>query len=250
VIDSHRTTDFGRRALSYSLEGLAARDEMLFKSLVRLLDHLTVQKWIYRPASPDYRVDLLVVAEWYPPTVFQHSHRVGQPVLSVGKGVDRDLYLSWPVQPLRLQAELNRIGGVAILHQIHDAQAPLGPVHGNSDGDSNQLFRLKQWPPSRFLAGVGRMRLATLLTGRGMTLQELQQRSSLQMSVCRAFVSDLDKARLLVVTAAEAPVVDTKAALLEPHQVLNLPSSAVAFAKPGLLARIRAGLGIKSSHGA
>ena len=244
-MDSLRTTDFGRRALSYSLEGMAARDAILFKSLVRLLDHLTVQKWIYRPASSDYRVDLLVVAEWYPPTVYRHVQPAVQPVLSIGKGVERDMCLSWPVQPQRLQALLNQIGSVAVLHQIEDARSAVDPAQSNNSDDSQQLYRLKQWPPSKYLAGIGRMRLATLLTGRAMTLQELEMRSALPLSVCRAFVADLLKAQLLVLTSVVKPHVEVAP---EPHQLLNLPSSAVAFAKQGLFARIRAGLGIKSSR--
>jgi hypothetical protein len=242
-MDTLRTTDFGRRTLSYSLEGLSAREEMLFKSLVRLLDHLTFQKWEHRPASADYRVDLLVVAEWYPPTIFQHAHTVGQSILSIGKGAERDFYLSWPVQPLRLQAELNRIGSFAIMQQRLDPQAPTVPIQSGIDGESEDVFRLQQWPPSKYLAGVGCVRLATLLTGTGMTIKQLQHRSALSLSVCRSFVLDLRQGQLLTITAAEPP-----ARVPEPHQLLNLPSSAVAFAKPGLFAQIRAGLGIKSSH--
>lgn len=243
-MDSLRTTDFGRSSLTYSLEGMPARDEMLFKSLVRLLDHLTTQKWTFRPASADYRVDLLVVSEWYPPTLYRNDHPAPQPVMSIGKGVDRDLYLSWPVQPQRLQIELNRIGDMAILHQLSDSQVPFVPVFTGADGEDRQIFRLKRWPASRYLVGVGRMRMATLLAGKPMSMQELQHRSAMQLSLCRSFVSDLQSAKLLVVTVAEAPAAGAAPAVLEPHLVLNLTSSAVAFAKPGLLARIRSGLGL------
>lgn len=246
-MDSLRTTDFGRRALSYSLEGMAPRDEMLFKSLVRLLDHLTVQKWIYRPPSADHRADLLVVAEHYPPTVYRHPQTAMQPVLSIGKGAHGEMSMTWPLHPLHLQATLDRLGSAAIVHQANDAQTPFVPVPTRGDGHATQLFRLKQWPPTNYLAGVGRMRLATLLTGRAMSLQELQQRSALSLAVCRAFVADLQKGQLVVVTSVEAPATIT---VVQPHELLDLPSASVAFAKPGLLARIRAGLGIKSTRSA
>jgi hypothetical protein len=244
-MESLPATDFGRRALSYSLEGMAARDAVLFKSLVRLLDHLTVQKWIYRPPSADYRVDLLVVAEWHPPTVYRHLQPVMQPVLSIGKGAEREMCLSWPVQPQRLQAVLNKVGNVAVLHQIEYVPSVFESAQSGSSDDNQQLYRLKQWPPSRYLAGTGRMRLATLLTGRAMTVKELEMRSALPLSVCRAFVADLLKAQLLVITTVAKPNVEVG---YEPHELLNLPSSTVAFVKPGLLSRIRAGLGIKSSR--
>ena len=249
-MDSHRNTEPGRRALSYSLEGLSARDSVLFKSLVRLLDHLTSHQWIYRPPSADYRVDLLVVAEWFPPTVYRHMHSARQPVLSIGKGPDRDMCLAWPVQPQRLQAVLNQIGNIAQLHHMDDGQSPFMTVLAQAPAsgldDSRQLFRLKQWPPSKYLAGIGRMRMATLLTGRAMSMSELQQRSTLSITVCRAFVSDLQNANLLILTFAETAQPAASTAL--PHELLNLPSSAEAFARPGLFARIRASLGIKTAH--
>lgn len=238
-----------RQELSYSLEGMDPRDQILFKSLVRLLDHLTAQKWTYRPASADYRVDLLVVAEWHSPTRCGLLHHAAQPVLSIGKGAERELHLSWPVQPLRLQAELDRIGSVAIKNQQASATAPSAPGPSPSIApvldESQKLFRLKQWPASPYLAGVGRMRMATLLTGRAMGLPELQQRSALQLSVCSAFVAELLGAKLLVVTAAE-PATPASA----PVPINDWPSSAKAFAKPNLFARIRERLGIKSSQSA
>lgn len=243
-MDNLRTTDSSRSALSFSVEGLSSRDEILFKSLVRVLDHLTIQKWIYRSPSADDRVDLLVVAEWVQPTAYKFAHPVQQPVLTIGKGPDRDRYLPWPVQPQRLQAELNRIGNMAVLHQPGNAAAISALMPGSFASDRAQLFRLNQWPPVKYLTGIGRMRLATLLTGKAMTLEELHQRSALSLPICQAFIADLQKSRLLVQTTV---AVSVPMRTPEPHELLNLTSSALAFAKPGLLDRIRAGLGIKTS---
>ena len=57
-------TEVGQRStLTFSVEGLAAREELLFKGYVRLLDHLTEHQWQYREASVLHRVDLLVASE-------------------------------------------------------------------------------------------------------------------------------------------------------------------------------------------
>lgn len=241
------STNFERTKLSFSLEGLTSREDVLFKSLVRLLDHVTAQNWAYRPASTDYRVDLLVVAEWYPPMRYERPHPFTQPVLSIGSSAERDMHLSWPIQPTKLADLLNRMGAMAMEQQSSTSGAFFAAA-GPADGLDRDLFRLKQWPPSRFLVGMGRMRLATLLSGRAMTLDELQRRSALPLAVCRAFTTDLQNAKLLVITASSHPL--SPAYEKGPHELLNLPSAAVAFAKPGLFARIRAGLGIKSSHNA
>ena len=238
--------NFERARLTFSLEGFSPREEVLFKSLVRLLDHITSQKWIYQPASADHRVDLLVVSEGHRPTFFKRAQAVAQPVLWVGSGPERDMVCSWPLQPHKLGNALNRIGGQAVTHQASSGSESFMPVQTMADRDASQVFRLRQWPPSRFLVGTGRMRMATLLVGRDMSLSELQQRSALPLALCRAFTTELQKTDLLVVTVRELAVQPPRA--VEPHEVLNLPSAAVAFAKPSLFARIRAGLGIKSSH--
>ena len=38
-----------RVSLGFSVEGLGARDEVLLKSLVRLLDHRTLHQWHHQP---------------------------------------------------------------------------------------------------------------------------------------------------------------------------------------------------------
>lgn len=252
------TTNFERTKLSFSLEGLNSREEVLFKSFVRLLDHVNDQKWIYRPALSDYRTDLLIVAEGYLPTRYRHPYPVAQPVMTVGGGDARAMHMTWPIQPNKLNAALNRIGSEAVQHQAMSSGAMFVPAQqtgsgngsgiGNADGDAVLLFRLKQWPPSKFLVGTGRMRLATLLSGRAMSLVELQHRSALPLAVCRAFTTDLQSDNLVVISVQE--VIARPAQPASPHELLNLPSAAVAFAKQGLFARIRSGLGIKSSHNA
>ena len=240
------TTNFERTRLTFSLDGFSPREEVLFKSLVRLLDHITIHKWIYQPASAAYRADLLVVAEGHRPTFFKGEQSAAQPILSVGNGPERDMFFSWPLQPHRLGDTLNRVGGGAVDHRANSSVGSFAPDKSAADGEAVQVFRLKQWPPSKYLVGTGRMRMATLLVGREMSLSELQHRSALPLAVCRAFTTELEKTDLLVVTVRPPPVQPPRR--VEPHEVLNLPSAAVAFAKPGLFDRIRAGLGIKSSH--
>ncbi|MFS2055626.1 hypothetical protein ACEN8K_43375, partial [Variovorax sp. CT11-76] len=53
---SSASTRDRRPLLSFSIEGLPARDELLFKSLVRLLDHRTHQHWAWQVEGADLRV--------------------------------------------------------------------------------------------------------------------------------------------------------------------------------------------------
>ena len=120
-------TNFERTRLTFSLEGFSPREEVLFKSLVRLLDHITNQKWIYQPASAHYRVDLLVVAEGRYPTYCSLPQSVAQPVLFIGTGPERDMVFSWPLQPHKLSDTLNRVGGRAVDHQPKSGAASFTP---------------------------------------------------------------------------------------------------------------------------
>jgi hypothetical protein len=59
-------------------------------------------------------------------------------------------------------------------------------------------MRMLRWPPARLLVAPGRLRLATLLTGRPSTVYDLQQDSGESLAACRVFFDDLTTAHLLM----------------------------------------------------
>lgn len=243
---SYSATVIERPNLTFCVEGLQAREELLFKAFVRLLDRDTDQQWTYHPPAADARVDLLVVADSIEPTYCRKPGQWLQPVLRLGQtGVDGHGVLSWPLKPAALEKELNRLGGQVIGQR--DAKdlptlstgavgAVTAVAPATAVDNTRALMRLQQWPPTTLLNGTGRMRLATLLTGRGMSLDELVARSALPLALCKEFVGDLQRAKLLQITAAKP-----KPVLAGPADIA-LPKAA----KPGLLDRIRMSLGIKS----
>ncbi len=233
----YETTVLERSTLTFSVEGMPAREELLFKSFVRLLDHLTHQQWSYQPAAAAQRIDLLVVADGVQPTQYQGEGQPPQPVLRLGSsGGNGHGYLSWPLKPGALESELNRLGGLSITQR--GAQHVQALFTGAATGERTVIdtsidsMRLSQWPPAHLLAGVGRMRLATLLTGKAMKLDELHRRSALPVDVCQAFVLDLQRANLLMSRSPAAQPAYSQPAIKK-------------VAQPGLLDRIRMRLGIK-----
>ena len=239
-MSSYSSTVIERSNLTFCVEGLQAREELLFKAFVRLLDHLTHQQWTYHPAAANARVDLLVVADGVNPTYSQNPGRSPQPVLRLGSaGVDGHGILSWPLKADALEKELNRLGGHALRERgVKNLPAmSTGAIASAAAPDTNRdLMRLQQWPPTKFLSGPGRMRLATLLTGRAMSLDELVYRSALPLPLCKVFVDDLQGARLLQITAiTPKPVLASPMGIAQPKTVQR-----------GLLDRIRIRLGIKS----
>lgn len=258
LTNSYKLTVSERSTLTFCVEGLQAREELLFKAFVRLLDHETHQHWAYQPPDGSLRIDLLVVADGHEPTHCKNPNQQAQPVLRLGSArEDGQGYLSWPLKPNALEHELNRLGGLIISthgaphgHDLFSGTATgTAPATGDTTVD---LMRLQKWPPSPMLVGVGRMRLATLLTGKAISLDELVYRSALTLQVCKAFVDDLQKAQLLQSVSVTPRTTLMHAATQT--SVLKATPSALPVAtlpkpvQPGLLDRIRFRLGIKSPN--
>lgn len=238
-----------RSVLSYSVDGLSGREELLLKSFVRMLNHYTEQIWNYSPHS----TDLLVQAKdspsssAVPPAV--------QRVLTVSaSGEEGEFCITLPLHASQLEKQLNRLGAL-LLQAKTQASAPEQPA--------SQVLVLRRWPQLALLRAPGRMQLATLLTGQPLTLTALQQRSGQPLNSCIAFLAELKLANLLEPANADLP------ALVQPdysplpdqtppqtHSVLPVvtqtagaasmpPRKALSAAvQPGLLARIRNRLGL------
>ncbi len=95
-----------RSRLCFSVDGLSLRDELMLKSLVRLLDYLTQQQWIYRAEAPD----LAIRGNGAPgsaPAPLQESAAV----LFVGEAPPEAAFsIGMPLHPIDLERELNRVG--------------------------------------------------------------------------------------------------------------------------------------------
>ena len=230
-----------RATLMFSIEGVSPRDELLFKSFVRLLSHRTSQSWCYEPQSAiassdaNSKIDLRVVAEG----LNMAREDCHQPVLMLGTCNRKAAgYLSLPLKAQELEDELNRVGALIASKRHWRTVNPtlLAPNAAKSAAGSTDIFRLVRWPPVTLLKSPARMRLATLLTGRGLTINAIEQRSGETARVCIDFLDELYGAGLIV---------------SRPHQGSALPTPpsrsahAVLTGKPGLLTRIRSRLGLQ-----
>lgn len=90
----------GRERLSFSVDQRHPREELLFKSLVRALDHRTQHRWSCVEREGDLRV---TGAPAGPGTM-------GGPVLHIGEcGLHA---LALPLHAQQLETMLNRLGGI------------------------------------------------------------------------------------------------------------------------------------------
>jgi hypothetical protein len=250
-----------RVQLKFGTEGLPAREELLLKSLIRILDYRTLQQWTYQPES----ADVWLLAEGASPP--QALARNGKPVRALIVSANANAAAGVLVRPLRsdqVEVELNRIGTeiAATMQAAADSVAaqpatsprtaaatvPVGkpagagaaaPVAGKP-ASAMESFQLIRWPSIHLLGNSQRIRLSTIMLGRPLTLAEIMQRSHLSESYCLDFLSVLKTEGLVVISLAPLPAAQAAA---NPHAGAQ---SASATAKLSLFARIRNRLTLKN----
>lgn len=229
--DPHAVHVSGKPHYSYSIEGLPAREELLFKSMVRVVGHKTRHEWLYSPHSTYLQVISETVSARSGVTGLRQSQQVL--VLGLTRG-DHPGFLGFPLRPDDLVAELDRLGGLMRAVSVAQEQASTSGGFARTVPTEAAAMRMTRWPPADLLLAPGRIKLATLMTGRPMTIYSLQQSSGQSLSVCQDFMEALKKAKLLdVADVTTRPPVQ----------------SVAAAPPPGLLARIRQRLGLNSNAG-
>lgn len=226
-----------RPTLGFTFEGLSGRDETLFKALVRLLDHRTQQRWVYRPGSPDLRV---VGEATDAPLASANADVLGPHIdapppllLSISATARGAHCLGLPLRADALEAELNSLG-------VQRVQAcGLAQTVAARPGGAVQLLR---WPPAHLLGSPERVRLATLMVSKPVTLAWVQQRAGLPPAVCAQFFGELQDAGML--TGATAAAQDSAPGVSPPHVAPIASTVAAPVLTTGLLARIRSRLGL------
>ncbi len=206
-----------RDQLTFSLEGVAEREQTLFKSFVRLLDHRTHQRWAWCAQGADLRVVGAAAM------VSQHPGSAA--VLILGAGTPADGHrLSLPIHADALERELNLIGALIAVRPAAQGQHDAGVL-------LEDRVHLARWPTPELLTSRDRIRLATLMTGRPISLQQVENLSGVDHAACLAFVKALADAGILEHEPASesrpAPLVATPVAV-----------------QSGLLSRIRSRLGL------
>ncbi|MET3184219.1 UNVERIFIED_ORG: hypothetical protein ABIC43_007415 [Variovorax guangxiensis] len=240
-----------RPLLSFSVEGLPARDELLFKSLVRLLDHRTHQHWAWQVEDADLRV----VGDRLPAPPAEADDR-SVPLLTIGENPpSRGPFLRLPLHADALEAMLNRLGAMV----VHARELGLAASRDRA-AERGDEYRLLRWPSLALLDTTMRMKLATLLASRPASLQALQQRSGASAQECADFIAALENAGFVAASSSNGSGGGTGfAASRAPESIwpdsqvrggTEAPFASVAVretVQPGLLARIRSRLGLLAS---
>lgn len=191
-IDGERVT------LGFSLAGLSGRDEAVFKSFIRLIDHRLPHRWICQQQDADAGI----VGDDYTPAHSAGLARRAVPMLALstvrpsGPGV-----LALPLQADALEQALNLLARHVLARRAS--------AHFDTSVDAQRPMRLLRWPPAHLLDSPERIHLATVLSARPADLDTLQLRSGESEEACVRFFSDLTRAGLM---QADAPATGTGAA--------------------------------------
>ncbi len=238
-------------SLSFCFVGLPAREQLVFKSLMRLLATRLRNEWVYLPQA-----QLLVIGDL--PLSQEDILTCGAPSalakLHVGTNLpDGAQNLCLPIKANILEERINALGKKILAARVNNSLAvaahaefeprlhrtimPADAPFATAALDTSQSFKLKRWPPSKLLNLQGRIRMATVLLRRVVSLQELSKYANQEEHVCKGFLAELWAADLLSAQTTKPPTADAIAV----PQVLATPLSTP---KTSLLSRIRLRLGL------
>ena len=221
--------------LRYSIKGLELRDEILLKSLIRLLSHRTEHQWV----CATEQADLEVTGSLPDPASGPHQDDAQPPtrlIMAHDAPAEAQHFLRLPLHVNELELKLNQLGRLIAKAPALLWNATPATTQATTTAATPALtYRLQRWPQAFLLTSSERLKLATLLTVRPLSLAALQERSGQTQQACESFVNDLQNAGVLQPSAALSPS--------SPTLKQAVPQRAAA--PMGLLARIRQRLGLQ-----
>ncbi|MDO9405228.1 MAG: hypothetical protein Q7T87_14440 [Polaromonas sp.] len=233
------TASAGRStAFTYSLHQLPVRDEIVFKSVLRVLQGKTRHHWEH---TDSVGADLLIRATApvsSAPADFSHSHSGAHPDISVSTAAGTGCRaLAWPLRIADLINCLDQAGD-EIAAMARRALAPsMAPAETTPPGAMPPTYRmtLVRWPgPALLQRDIRYLKLATMLTGQPVSLLEMAGRSGFPLAFCREFTDALQAESLVRVLGDSAAPAGSRSA--DGSRAASRPHPA---AQPGLIARIR-----------
>lgn len=245
--------------LRYSIQGLEPRDEILLKSLIRLLSHRTEHQWVCATGQAHLEVmgNPPDPASGQPQDEAQQATRL---IMAHAAPPETQHFLRLPLHVNELELKLNQLGRLIAkaptllcnatpattrtLAQVSppDATPPTTPA----TAAPAPTYRLQRWPHAFLLTSSERLKLASLLTVRPLSLTALQERSGQTRQACEGFLHDLQSAGFLqpsVALSAEPQALPQAA-----PQAMSALVQQRAAVPLGLLARIRQRLGLQLAN--
>lgn len=223
--------------LKLGVQSLPAAEAGLVRALLQLMAHGragVAPRWTFADQGP---FDALVTD-----AATQPSSLPARAVLRLAQAGAQVAEADVVARPLRADALERWLDAVAT--RLASAPAAARTTVRSDD----PRWKLRRWPPNELLrADAGRTRLATMLSRRALSVDELAQLAGVAPEKCRTFVQLLQSFELLV---ADAPPPEAPRALPAPPPAATTaaapaaPAPAPAASRWSLVASIRRKLGL------
>lgn len=204
---------------TYTLRQLPMRDEIVFKSVIRVLQGKTRHTWVH---SDTQDAELVLLGDQLPdgaaPAATAGIEKLsGRAVIHVSAHAGAGFRgLAWPLRiadvieqldmagdliAARMATQASRPAAVAVAQQqaaVHERQQP-APVQAlSSHVPADQRVSLSRWPEANLLQRDMRyIKLATVLTGKPVSIIELADRTHYPLQLCQNFVDALNAGALV-----------------------------------------------------
>lgn len=224
----------GMRAPSftYTLRQVASRDEIVFKSVVRVLHGKTRHVWQHTDGAD---ADLLLLGTQAAGSRAGPAELPAQVVIHVGDSAGTDPHgLHLPMRVADVISHLDHAGDEIAGRATHCAHARPLQVIDPAHEPLGERVSLVRWPePGLLQNDIRYLKLAAALTGQPVSIIELAARTGLPLLLCQTFVDGMKAVGLLRVGDGMEPgPAQAAPPALQAHKA-PLP------AHPGLIARIR-----------
>lgn len=189
--------DTGQRSLSYTTLHTNHRNEVLFKSVIALYNMRSKVHWRHKGSL---EANLVVIGDELDNVDLDRDIlpklRPSQVVLSLGSRIratsDRMLYVEPPLRAGEVVKRLEQAEAY-LLRILSERPEAAGQYSPEDNEEFNRLkhskVKLIRWPSAELLREHwDYIRLATMMTHRAMTVDELAQRSKQPEAVCRHFI--------------------------------------------------------------
>lgn len=220
-------------SFTYTLRQIASRDEIVFKSVVRVLQGKTRHVWQHTD-GPDANLFVLGTQTTGEPSMSADS--AGHVVIQVSASAGVDFHgLSLPLRIADVISHLDQAGDEIASRVARPAGPPT--VYAPAPVLFNQRVSLARWPEPALLQRDSRyLKLATALTGQPVSITELANRTQFPLVLCQTFVDALRAVGLLRVMD------EVRDAPGHVHTAAPTAQRTPIVEHPGLIARIRSRL--------
>lgn len=211
---------------TYTLRQLPLRDEVVFKSVIRVLQGKTRHTWLH--SDDQDAAELVLLGDQLPAgAVSAGMEKIsGRAVIHVSAHGGSDFHgLAWPLRVADVIAQLDKAGDLidgrvavspaspisrpaplaAMQQAVHERQLQPAPVQAQpAHVPADQRVSLSRWPEANLLQRDMRyIKLATVLTGKPVSIMELADRTHYPLQLCQSFVDALNAGALVRVMSGD-----------------------------------------------